>query len=999
MANEFHKNLVLDDIHASTARTYDDITARDADTDFNTDSDNLFKDVIVLSPLTSYRLMTTAPIFSELTGVPPGNVTTSDTLLATQLLLGNGGQDIVTEPDLIYDGLTFEMLGAGGLEVNAVITVDPGGPSLTLSATNVDLGVGGSFSIENDDVIAWNGGSIALRNIAALDSVTRDTIEAALIDLPNLESVGTTSGSIIGPSGAWDNGGFNIGPGDMYSINSVIVIDSDPSITLKNIAALDATTEATILAISGIGNVTTSDTLTANRLLTGNGGSDIVIEPLLFWDGTLLGVGTAAPDTTVDIDGNGLDALRLRSGNTSGFTRNQIRLSHDDSVDFTHVIKTRHNEFSQSGNAIDIFMWDSDDQDPDDLGDFHVLTILGNGKIGIGKTAPSGFVDILTTFGDTTPVIQMESGANAGIVKLRTGNRNPNAAVTGAGPDVYYADRGALSGTYENHAATTDQVWLKRSVLTPTVIEIHNSAELDALASGGVITVASDLTLRIMAIITTANRFVINQGVFFIISGEYIADSILTYSGTDTFITSAGNSQIRANANIIASSTGILFNCTASSVTNIEQSQLVNWDDLGVVNDARAFFLTLVTLQNIGTGITFTNVEFLNINAGIQIGFGVGEPFFKINTNNPDSSTTINDMDSRNSAAGASLLDIDTRVHPQATVMVTNSVVAFGDLFRKSVLADATINSVADGSIATGTITAMADNGNFGTTISSTTTYFEDEEVTISGTTSYNGTFQIFNVVAGVSFDIITEFVADDATGSVDTERLTLSLAGGHGISTGDSIKVIDTNFYNGFATTLNVVSDDITINGSFISTNTGAIERDLSVDQTDPRISSRNNPGFVDSHFIACAHVNDNSDSVGAITNNVFTDLVFGTAADALIASSTMERWRLVNELNGTFEYIGSEPFDDAIQFDFTVESAGGTVDFRFKWMHDIGAGFVDLPDNVEALVAVGSEAQSVTKKFPLAANTGDLIKPQITRNSGSSGITVAYATVFAGG
>ena len=62
-------------------------------------------------------------------------------------------------------------------------------------------------------------------------------------------------------------------------------------------------------------------------------------------------------------------------------------------------------------------------------------------------------------------------------------------------------------------------------------------------------------------------------------------------------------------------------------------------------------------------------------------------------------------------------------------------------------------------------------------------------------------------------------------------------------------------------------------------------------------------------------------------------------------------------------------------------------------------GGGFADLTDNVEALVAVASDSSSVTKKFPLTASNSDRIKPQITRNSGSSGITTSFATIFAGG
>ena len=67
------------------------------------------------------------------------------------------------------------------------------------------------------------------------------------------------------------------------------------------------------------------------------------------------------------------------------------------------------------------------------------------------------------------------------------------------------------------------------------------------------------------------------------------------------------------------------------------------------------------------------------------------------------------------------------------------------------------------------------------------------------------------------------------------------------------------------------------------------------------------------------------------------------------------------------------------------------------FDAMIDEGAGFVNLADNVEALVAVSSGAESITKTFPLACAAGCKLKPQITRNSGTSGITTSYATIYA--
>jgi len=104
-----------------------------------------------------------------------------------------------------------------------------------------------------------------------------------------------------------------------------------------------------------------------------------------------------------------------------------------------------------------------------------------------------------------------------------------------------------------------------------------------------------------------------------------------------------------------------------------------------------------------------------------------------------------------------------------------------------------------------------------------------------------------------------------------------------------------------------------------------------------------------------------------------------------------------MINEINGSFENINLEPFKGYLSFDFTVESSGGTQDFLFKWQIDRGSGFVDLPDLAIVLVNVGSDAQNITKTFPLKSNLGDIIKPQITRTGGASAIKTIYATINA--
>jgi len=191
----------------------------------------------------------------------------------------------------------------------------------------------------------------------------------------------------------------------------------------------------------------------------------------------------------------------------------------------------------------------------------------------------------------------------------------------------------------------------------------------------------------------------------------------------------------------------------------------------------------------------------------------------------------------------------------------------------------------------------------------------------------------------------------------------------------------------------------DAVISLGIHSTTSGGDFFDISAggrDQEDSDILSKEIKNVEPSHYVAAAFVNANTTVNPTITNTVFTDMAFGTGGSALVAGSTMERWSLVDEVKGIFEYEGKEPFHGSITFDFTVESSGGSQDFLYKWEIDTGSGFGDLPDPVEALVNVGSNAQSFSKTFPLRAVIGDQIKPQITRSGGNSGITTTYATIF---
>ena len=119
-------------------------------------------------------------------------------------------------------------------------------------------------------------------------------------------------------------------------------------------------------------------------------------------DGTTnrVGVGIDGPSANLDVTGSSLnsDSLRLRSGDVNtGTDSNQILLSFSGQTTFTHAIKSRHNAFGDSGNAIDFYLWDSGTDTAETIGIKQVMTLDGTGNVGIGTSIPSARLDVVGT--------------------------------------------------------------------------------------------------------------------------------------------------------------------------------------------------------------------------------------------------------------------------------------------------------------------------------------------------------------------------------------------------------------------------------------------------------------------------------------------------------------------------------------------------------------------------------------------------------------------------
>lgn len=547
---------------------------------------------------------------------------------------------------------------------------------------------------------------------------------------------------------------------------------------------------------------------------------------------------------------------------------------------------------------------------------------------GIGTVSPNTKLHALSPAADTTAIATLQStGTNPGVTATHVGDRDPSGNVTAAGGAEYIRDSGNTSGSYENLSATTGTVWRKRTLVDNNTVEINTSAEFEALATAGVITLTADLNIDLKQnTIVSASRFALAG------FGLDMKNGTMVYVGSGTFISGTGAFDSE-NITLVGTAAGTLADFTAGSGTDaftIERAAVVDWGNRGTVTGGIVIFRRVGFVDTVASSIGFSFIN--NIICGVSVitnlGFPSTTPLFTVFTNSPLSSYGFDNIGALLSSTG-SILDYDAKSHNLSRLAMTVGAGLPGTIFKKSALSDATISSVADAPLAAGTITAQADNGSGGTTHSSTTTYFNNEEIAITGTTSYNGTFQIFNVVAGVSFDTITAFVANDAAGSVATIRLELTLAGGHGVSAADTLKIVATNFYNGFSIALNVATNVVTINETFIATDTGTIERGLGLDETDPRVKARENFGFPDSEELAFGKMNGNTVATTGFADQTYQAIDLTSVANNIVS----QRFRLTDAVAGIYQYIGTNEFNGEIGAIIHFFKAGSSQSYRIAF------------------------------------------------------------------
>jgi hypothetical protein len=477
------------------------------------------------------------------------------------------------------------------------------------------------------------------------------------------------------------------------------------------------------------------------------------------------------------------------------------------------------------------------------------------------------------------------------------------------------------------------------------------------------------------------------------------------YTGTTTFLTSLYSSIRMKDCFIAMAVPGTqLLNITGASQSQQFWSPIrctfVYCDPgsisyIGIIARGVLFVDWTDTLE-----ITDVAYVYMNEVASNQPGLTPnGKPMISINTESGDPDSDINIVTAGGYTLPTdSLIRIEPDISNNARILLSNITMA-GTLFDETG-STGSFTTVADASISAQSIASVTDSSGiarFNWTPGATV--YVGQEVQVSGyvtNTAYNGTWIVTTTGVGYFEVSSIAFGSDEATGTFDSDSVTITSAS-HGLAnlTGVTLDTALATDYDGGVAVYNSQTNTFQVNRAWTATQTGTWST-KGLSQIDPRVISIGSPSYPDSRYHFSGYVNNNTTAVGTIVNNTFRSMEFGT----LIETSSTERFKLIDTQTGIFEYTGNEEITVDLANDYTTVSSGGAVEFRFLWYVDKNTGtFVAIDDPNEAMNELGSVAAATSGHSSVVIQKGYKLQPRVTRSTGTSALTVRYATITGSG
>ena len=174
-----------------------------------------------------------------------------------------------------------------------------------------------------------------------------------------------------------------------------------------------------------VGSLTSNNKLHVNGSASiGSGYNTAATTNGLIVEGNV-GIGVTGPTAKLDVAGSATSgySLLLRSGDAYNQTDSvQIAFGHANTTNYRHSIRTRHNPLAPIsgivGNNIDFYVWKRGTDAGVDLGTQFVMTMQGDGNVGIGITNPAdklhvvGNAEVGDSTADTGLIIRSGAGSS-----------------------------------------------------------------------------------------------------------------------------------------------------------------------------------------------------------------------------------------------------------------------------------------------------------------------------------------------------------------------------------------------------------------------------------------------------------------------------------------------------------------------------------------------------------------------------------------------------------
>ncbi len=494
--------------------------------------------------------------------------------------------------------------------------------------------------------------------------------------------------------------------------------------------------------------------------------------------------------------------------------------------------------------------------------------------------------------------------------------------------------------------------------------------------------------------ITIANPFWIKPSTTRkkVVIGSHDLSFKLTYTGTDSLFYGVDVSGLSfMSIDIVFSNSGTKFldlngdfiNNPLSSPVLLANGLTVNGCDMGHING----FLGLQVMNFTAVAIT-DGLEINNAIVGLEIrdstitgNTSISNAYFRFT--GTIGNIFINNLSIAGLASGESLIALDSG-------LVTDSIsidrapflaTAGSNFFQPDLTGSITLyqNLAA---LITGSGTAYVDdgNGNVKVTTTSTSDLYIGLTLTISATTNYNGNFQITKILSTTEFVINDAYVSDEVSGS-HVGNGTRVTSAAHGITDYRTNTISATTNYNGVFVVRNTTTNTFDIDFTFVADDATGSFIVTSLDQTNVKVSARDNGALPDSQKVAQVYMS--TFIVVTIATTVFTKIGGTNWVEQISEEFTTDN-------TGRATYNGINPKSFSIRIDGEIGKVGGGTD---QIEMRAAVNDVTLPASRASTTATVSD--SVSGEAVVTLQPGDYVELWVTNQTNGSNVEVEFASM----